>query len=149
MHHPAPETQSPHTTGLEPTRWKAALQERTWGYCCTANWTGFSNIPLVTKVANSILSCTNKFIARSSREGILHLCSVLKATSESSVEFPSTKQTDTLEQVPWEATEMDWEVEHMSEKLREPSSAFQREWWGKGRWRWAWGGEALLLSPAT
>lgn len=52
---------------------------------------------LVTKVGNCILSCTNKYIARSSGEGI-HLCSALKATSKSSVEFPSTKQTDTLEQ---------------------------------------------------
>lgn len=55
---------------------------------------------LVTEAAKCILSCTNKYIARSSREGILHLCSALKATSESNVEFPTTKQTDTLEQVP-------------------------------------------------
>jgi len=45
---------------------------------------------------------------------------------------------------------MDREVEQkISEKLLQPSSAFQREQWGKGRWQWAWGEEALLLSPAT
>lgn len=53
---------------------------------------------LVTKAANCILSGSNEYIGRSSGEGI-HLCSALKGTSKSSVEFPSTKQTDTLEQV--------------------------------------------------
>lgn len=46
---------------------------------------------LETKKANCILSCTNKHIARSSRQGFLHPCSMLKATSEFNVEFPSTK----------------------------------------------------------
>lgn len=71
-----------------------AWQERTWECYCTAHWPAFSNTPL-TKKAKCIQSCTNKYIARRSREVILHLWSKLKATSKFNVEFSSTKQTDT------------------------------------------------------
>lgn len=93
-----------------------ALQERTWECYCTANWTAFSNMPL-TKKAKCIQSCTNKCIARSSREGILHLWSTLKATSKFNVEFSPVQNRLTHL---WEATEMDRDVEHkMSEKLNQ------------------------------
>lgn len=55
---------------------------------------------LVTKKANSILHCTNRYITGSSREGILHLYSVLKATLTPMLSSPAQNRLDPLEQVP-------------------------------------------------
>lgn len=136
---PSPKTQPSHTTGrLEPTRWKPALQERTWECYCATNL-AICPCDKGGQLQWAVLTCTQLDAKEKA-----FFTSVLGSKPHPSPTLSSAVQnTDTHKQVPWEAQHKASESWiQLSEKMvgREsggrhrvgkcyPENASRKPWW--------------------